>query len=371
MSPKPVLFGVLVAGCVASAGAGAWLASRPSAGELAPAAASASASSIASPASATATSAPGVDVAAASATSPTKTGAAVAETETVVAPEASKPLTVPKAPARPVEIERPAPRPVPAASAIASRDRDTRTPSEPRKKARVQIDAREATPPPTSASGVPATPASTPSEPQPVVISAEPSRPLEAPATANPADLEPVVREKVIEELVVAANSVLGLELETSLTSETAKIEDRVDARVTRDVRVGGEVAIPAGTRAQGSVITADRGGKFKERARLGIRFHTLVLADGTRLPLKTETVFREGSDPGRESSAKVGGAAVGGAILGAILGGRKGAAIGGAVGAAGGTAAVVSGDRSVVSMPAGASLTVRLSDPVSVIVEK
>ena len=363
MSPKTVLFGVLVAGCAASAGAGAWLASRPATGGSAPAAAS----STASPASATATSPAGDD--AALAASPVKAGAAVAETETVVGPEASKPGATPNAtPVRPVEIERPAPRPVPAPSATASRGRDRRTPSEPRQKPREKIDVREATPAPVEVPAVPA-PASTPSEPQPVV---EPTRPVEAPTSGSPVDLEPpVLREKVLEELVVAANSVLGLQLETSLTSETAKIEDRVDARVTRDVRVGGEVAIPAGTRALGSVITADRGGKFKERARLGIRFHTLVLGDGTRLPLKTETVFREGNDPTRGSSAKVGGAAVGGAILGAILGGRKGAAIGGAVGAAGGTAAVVSGDRSVVAMPAGTSLTVRLSDPVSVTIEK
>jgi hypothetical protein len=34
--------------------------------------------------------------------------------------------------------------------------------------------------------------------------------------------------------------------------------------------------------------MQVERGGKFKERARLGIRFHTLVLADGTiaRIPL-------------------------------------------------------------------------------------
>ena len=56
----------------------------------------------------------------------------------------------------------------------------------------------------------------------------------------------------------------------------------KVEARVLRDVRVGNAVAIPAGSRALGSVMLVERGGKFKERARLGIRFHTLVLADGT-----------------------------------------------------------------------------------------
>ena len=99
---------------------------------------------------------------------------------------------------------------------------------------------------------------------------------------------------------------------------------------MTRDVRVGDRVAIPAGCVVQGSVMEVERGGKVKERARLGIRFHTVVLADGSRLSIRTDSVVREGASPANESAAKIGGAAVGGAILGAILGGGKGAVIGG-----------------------------------------
>ena len=75
--------------------------------------------------------------------------------------------------------------------------------------------------------------------------------------------------------------------METSLSSERARVEDRVDARVTRDVLAGGRVAIPAGSRVLGSVTLVDRGGKVKEQARLGVRFHTLVLADGSEVPLQ------------------------------------------------------------------------------------
>jgi len=114
-----------------------------------------------------------------------------------------------------------------------------------------------------------------------------------------------------------------------------------------------------------------ERGGKFKERARLGIRFHTLVLADGTRVPISTETIFRDGEAPGNSSAAKVGGAAVGGAILGAILGGAKGAAIGATAGAGAGTAAVVAGDRSAATLPAGTPMTVRILAPVTVTTDK
>jgi hypothetical protein len=164
---------------------------------------------------------------------------------------------------------------------------------------------------------------------------------------------------------------VIGLQTETRLSSETARIEDRVEARVSRDVRVGDAIAIPAGSRAIGSVIQVERGGKFKDRARLGIRFTTLVLADGTRMSMSTETIYREGEGPGNSSAAKIGGGAVGGAILGAILGGAKGAAIGATAGAGGGAAVVEAGDRSEVALPAGSPLTVRLLAPLTVTVEQ
>jgi hypothetical protein len=139
---------------------------------------------------------------------------------------------------------------------------------------------------------------------------------------------------------------------------------------VVRDVAVGGRVAIPAGSRVLGAVTVVDRGGKMRDRARLGVRFHTLVLADGTTLQLQTDTVYRDGDSPASSSAAKMGGAAVGGAILGAILGGGKGAVIGGATGAAGGTAAVMAGSRKPATMASGSTVTVRVLSPITVPVE-
>ena len=119
-----------------------------------------------------------------------------------------------------------------------------------------------------------------------------------------------------------------------------------------------------------GDVTLVERGGKMKDKARLGVRFHTLVMADGN-VPLRTDSIYREGASPGAESARKIGGAAMGGAIIGAIIGGAKGAAIGSATGAAGGGAVVMAGDRNAATLPAGTIVTVRLSAPVSVDVEK
>jgi hypothetical protein len=197
----------------------------------------------------------------------------------------------------------------------------------------------------------------------------EPPAPADPPVESPRVDPPPPAREFV--ELEVPSASVIGLRIETPVTTETARLEDRVEARVMRDVAVDGRPAIPAGTRALGAVTSVERGGKMKERARLGVRFHTLVLADGTQLPIRTDTIVREGESPAGDSARKIGGAAVGGAILGALMGGKKGAIVGSTAGAAGGTAVVMAGDRSAATLPTGSVVTVRLSSPLQVEVEK
>jgi hypothetical protein len=95
------------------------------------------------------------------------------------------------------------------------------------------------------------------------------------------------------------------------------------------------------------------------------------VLADGSQLPVRTDTIVREGESPAGDSARKIGGAAVGGAILGALMGGKKGAIVGSTAGAAGGSAIVMAGDRNPATLPSGAIVTVRLSSPLAVEVEK
>lgn len=287
-----------------------------------------------------------------------ETGAAVTETEAEVEP------AEPAVESAPVEIARPAApaarRPTPPARA-----RPQSTSAVPPARTTADATARG-----DEAPAAPAWPESRPTLPEP--IEARPAEPVAGDVFGRSTESQlPIEPTPQFEEVVVPAEAVIGLQIENTVTTEKAKIEDPVDARVTRDVRAGGLVAIPAGSRVLGSVTFVEEGGKVKERARLGVRFHTLVLTDGTRVPLQTETVFREGESPAGESAAKIGGAAVGGAILGAILGGGRGAAIGGSVGAAGGTAAVMAGGRNPATLPAGSTVTVRLTAPVSVTVEK
>ena len=81
----------------------------------------------------------------------------------------------------------------------------------------------------------------------------------------------------MFDELTIPADSVIGLQVENAVSSDSAKVEQQVRARVTRDVRVRDQVAIPAGARAEGSITLVERGGRLKDQARLGIRFHTIL----------------------------------------------------------------------------------------------
>jgi hypothetical protein len=203
------------------------------------------------------------------------------------------------------------------------------------------------------------------SEPAPV-----PSKP--SGESGKPAEPQPEApRVPQFEEVILPASSVIGLQLETSLSSERARVEDRVEARVSRDVMAAGRVAIPAGARVIGSVMEVDKGGKLKTPAHIGIRFHTLVLADGSEVALRTNPIYRDAESPASSSAKKIGGAAVAGAILGGLMGGGKGAAIGAATGAGGGTAAVMSGERAAVNIPSGMFVNATLSSPATITVER
>jgi hypothetical protein len=298
--------------------------------------------------------------------------AAAASVAPAVAPRATPApeLAVPDRPVGRVQepeavINKPAPKALTPVKASVAPQRNNR-----------QAISQSVTQPPrtSSVSAPPPQPAAPIVAPAPTPVPAAPEASL-PPARSEPRAAQEPARvpepQPTFEELVVSANSVIGLTTETRISSETAKVEDRVEARVTRDVRVGDKVAIPAGSRAIGTVTVVDRGGKFKERARLGIRFLTLVLPDGTRLPMSTETIYRDGQAPGNGSAQKVGAGAVGGAILGAILGGAKGAAIGATAGAGGGAAVVAAGDRSAATLPAGTPMTVRILSPLSITIEK
>jgi hypothetical protein len=273
----------------------------------------------------------------------------------------------------PIEAAEPVAQPVAPPQTVATdllataRPRDAEPPVVERRPVPVGAPrARASVRPPAPA---PAPPAVAPTDaPAPQTA---PVAPVQPPLADREPDVVAAVEEPRYEDLLLPAQSVIGIQVERTVSSETAQVEDEVIARVTRDVRVGDRVVIPAGSRATGFVTLVERGGRVKDRARLGLRFTSVTLADGTRVPIVTEAIYREGDSPRNETAAKIGGGAIGGAILGGILGGAKGAAIGGSIGAGAGSAAVYAGGRNAATLPAGSPITVRLENPATVTVER
>jgi hypothetical protein len=353
MISKSVVLGLLAAGCMTAAAGGAYVAVRQNASPEA-----ARDNVVATP----------------SAQPVPAASQPVAETEAVITP--AKPERTEPAPA-PSVAPRATPREAAAAKPTARRNDPTprvdRAPAPAAgNRAPNSTPARETSSRPADAAVDPSLSVERPTASRDNASTTPAAAPITAPVAEPTAPEPPPAPPKPqFVEVVVPISSVVGLRVDTSLSSETSRVEDRVEARVTRDVMADGRVAIPAGTRALGDVVLVDRGGKMKDKARLGVRFHTLVLANGNHVPLRTDAIYREGSSPGAESARKIGGAAAGGAILGAIIGGAKGAAIGAAAGGAGGSAVVMAGDRNAATLPAGTVLSVRLNSPISVDIER
>ena len=179
---------------------------------------------------------------------------------------------------------------------------------------------------------------------------------------------KPVVPEYL--EIAVPAGTVLAVELETPLASNTARVEDRVRARTRDAVVVGGREVIPAGSEITGTVVAARPSGKVKGRARLTFRF-TRIDVQGVTYDIGTKPVSYEARGTKTADATKIGAGAAAGALIGAIAGGGKGAAVGAAVGGGAGTAVVLMTPGKEVSLPSGTPVSIRVQEGFAVRVKR
>ena len=108
------------------------------------------------------------------------------------------------------------------------------------------------------------------------------------------------------------------------------------------------------------------RSASAKGRARLALRFHTIVI-DGRRHALHTGTWTRVAPATKKKDALTIGGASAGGALVGALIGGKKGAGVGALTGGGAGTAVVLSTRGKEVRLGRGALVAVRLASPLTV----
>jgi hypothetical protein len=104
----------------------------------------------------------------------------------------------------------------------------------------------------------------------------------------------------------LAPNTPVELRLKQTISSASARINDRVDFEVVEDVKAGDIVAIPAGSLAWGIVSEASPRGRLLKSGRLSISVRAVCLASGERAPLRGdpgERPRREAPEPDEPSN--------------------------------------------------------------------
>ena len=157
------------------------------------------------------------------------------------------------------------------------------------------------------------------------------------------------------------AGSEVDVRLQTLLDSETAQVEDRVEATTMVDLYQGNDLLVPAGSALEGYVSSVDRASRTDRKGELTIMF-TKLKVNGRTYDVRaypTQVLESEGI---KGEAERIGAGAGVGAIIGGILGGLKGAITGILIGGGGVIAATEGKD---VELPPGTVLRVRFDSPV------
>jgi hypothetical protein len=155
----------------------------------------------------------------------------------------------------------------------------------------------------------------------------------------------------------------LDVRLRNTLSSETAKVEQRFEATTVVDLRQDGRVLVPAGSVVEGIVADVDKAGRVDRTGSLTLTFDRMNVRGRNHEIHATATEVFE-SRGIRDDAGKAGiGAGVGG-VVGGIIGGVKGAILGAVIGAGGAIAATNGND---IDLPAGSIVRIRMDSPVRV----
>jgi hypothetical protein len=190
-----------------------------------------------------------------------------------------------------------------------------------------------------------------------------------AKAAAAPADDKSgPVSSEADREITIPEGTPIPIVLDTAIGSDTSRVEDPISAHVSQEIRISGVSAIPEGSTITGVVTDAQRPGKVKGRAHIAVRFDWLSpRGENERYRIRTALVGRTAPGTKTDDALKIGIPAAGGAIIGGLIGGKKGALIGAAAGGGGGAAVVLSTRGKDVRLGRGATMSLRLTEPLTV----
>ena len=162
---------------------------------------------------------------------------------------------------------------------------------------------------------------------------------------------------------VIPVGQELDVRLQSTLSSETATVEQRFEATTVVDLMQDGRVLVPAGSVVRGVVSGVQRAGRIERQGSLTLSFDRITIRgrQHTMRGMATE-VFESGGI--REEVGTVGAGAGVGGVIGGLIGGVKGAVLGAVIGAGGAIAAT---DGKDVHLPAGSTIRIRLDSAVNV----
>ena len=166
---------------------------------------------------------------------------------------------------------------------------------------------------------------------------------------------------RTIRGAQIPSGSEVDARLQTPLDSETAQVEDRVEATTMVDLYQGNDLLVPAGSTLEGYVSSVDRASRTDRKGELTIMFTRLKVNNRTYdvRAYPTQALESEGI---KGEAERIGAGAGIGAIIGGILGGVKGAITGILIGGGGVIAATEGKD---VELAAGTVLRVRFDSAV------
>ena len=161
--------------------------------------------------------------------------------------------------------------------------------------------------------------------------------------------------------LEIPSGSEVDVRLTTALTSDTAQVEDRVEATTMIDLYRGNELLVPAGSVMTGWVTSVDRASRTDRKGSLTVEFNRLRV-NNRNYDIKAYVTQALESEGLKGEAGRIGAGSAVGAIIGGILGGVKGAIAGILIGGGGVIAATEGKD---VHLPEGTVLRVRFDSPV------
>jgi hypothetical protein len=166
-------------------------------------------------------------------------------------------------------------------------------------------------------------------------------------------------------EVTVPAGTTVMLRWSETLSSRANSVGDAFRTTVDQDVRIGDDVAIPAGSVVIGRVTEAHQPQKVGGRARLSLEFTSVELPSGESVPL--DAVFAaSGKSQNLKDAGIIAGSTVGGAILGEAIEEGEGGVIGGILGGVGGAIAASRNKSKAVEVPAGTVMAIELVRPAT-----